>query len=110
MRARPGPRNLITDVPGIKVGNAADDALQSGVTVVLPDVPTVASVDVRGGAPGTRETDLLDPAARNERIDAICLSGGSAFGLSSADGVMRWLKERGRGVPIADIVVPIVPT
>lgn len=107
---RPGPRNLITDVDGILVGNVEDQRLRSGVSVVLCETASVASVDVRGGAPGTRETDLLDPAARNERIDAICLSGGSAFGLSSADGVMRWLKERGRGVPIADIVVPIVPT
>ena len=72
--------------------------------------PSVASVDVRGGAPGTRETDLLDPACRNEHIDAVCLSGGSAFGLSAADGVMRWLKERGRGVAVGDAVVPIVPT
>ena len=71
---------------------------------------SVASVDVRGGAPGTRETDLLDPSCRVDRIDAICLSGGSAFGLSSADGVMRWLRERGRGVAVAGIVVPIVPT
>src|SRR5580693_8137102 len=94
MRARPGPRNLITDVSGIKVGNAADAALQSGVTVVLPDAPTVASVDVRGGAPGTRETDLLDPAARNDRIDAIVLSGGSAFGLDAAAGMMGWLAGR----------------
>ena len=69
----------------------------------------MASVDVRGGAPGTRETDLLDPSCRVDRIDAICLSGGSAFGLSAADGVMRWLRERGRGVAVADVVVPIVP-
>ena len=107
---RPGPRNLITDVDGILVGNVEDQRLRSGVSVVLCETASVASVDVRGGAPGTRETDLLDPAARNERIDAICLSGGSAFGLSSADGVMRWLKERGRGVPVAGAIVPIVPT
>jgi L-aminopeptidase/D-esterase-like protein len=107
---RPGPRNLITDVDGILVGNVEDQRLRSGVSVVLCEAPSVASVDVRGGAPGTRETDLLDPAARNEHIDAICLSGGSAFGLSAADGVMRWLKERGRGVPVAGAVVPIVPT
>jgi L-aminopeptidase/D-esterase-like protein len=105
-----GPRNLITDVDGILVGNVEDQRLRSGVSVVLCETPSVASVDVRGGAPGTRETDLLDPAARNERIDAICLSGGSAFGLSAADGVMRWLRERGRGVPVAGAVVPIVPT
>ena len=77
---------------------------------MLCESPSVASGDVRGGAPGTRETDLLDPASRNEHIDAVCLSGGSAFGLSAADGVMRWLKERGRGVAVADAIVPIVPT
>jgi L-aminopeptidase/D-esterase-like protein len=107
---RPGIRNLITDVDGILVGNAEDQRMRSGVTVVLCDGAAVASVDVRGGAPGTRETDLLDPSCRVDRIDAICLSGGSAFGLSAADGVMRWLKEHHRGVAIADVVVPIVPT
>ena len=107
---RPGSRNLITDVDGILVGNEEDQRLRSGVSVVLCERPSVASVDVRGGAPGTRDTDLLDPSCRVEAIDAICLSGGSAFGLSSADGVMRWLREHGRGVAIADVVVPIVPT
>ena len=107
---RPGSRNLITDVDGILVGNQEDQRLRSGVSVVLCERPSVASVDVRGGAPGTRETDLLDPSCYVDRIDAICLSGGSAFGLSSTDGVMRWLRERGRGLAIADVVVPIVPT
>ena len=107
---RPGSRNLITDVDGILVGNEEDQRLRSGVSVVLCERPSVASVDVRGGAPGTRDTDLLDPSCRVDAIDAICLSGGSAFGLSSADGVMRWLREHGRGIAIADVVVPIVPT
>jgi L-aminopeptidase/D-esterase-like protein len=107
---KPGPRNLITDVDGILVGNAEDHTLRSGVSVVVCETPSVASVDVRGGAPGTRETDLLDPSCTVDRIDAVCLSGGSAFGLSSADGVMRWMKQHGKGVAIADIVVPIVPT
>ena len=107
---RPGARNLITDVDGILVGNAEDHRLRSGVSVIICETPSMASVDVRGGAPGTRETDLLDPMARVDRIDAVCLSGGSAFGLSAADGVMRWMRERGRGVAIADVVVPIVPT
>jgi len=107
---RPGFKNLITDVDGILVGNAEDQRVRSGVTVVLCDGAAVASVDVRGGGPGTRETDLLDPSCRVDRIDAVCLSGGSAFGLSAADGVMRWLKEHHRGVAIADVVVPIVPT
>ena len=105
-----GPRNLITDVDGILVGNAEDHKLRSGVSVIVCETPSVASVDVRGGGPGTRETDLLDPSCRVDRIDAVCLSGGSAFGLSSADGVMRWMRQHGRGVAIADIVVPIVPT
>jgi L-aminopeptidase/D-esterase-like protein len=105
-----GLRNLITDVDGILVGNAEDHKLRSGVSVIVCETPSVASVDVRGGGPGTRETDLLDPSCRVDRIDAVCLSGGSAFGLSSADGVMRWMKQHGKGVAIADIVVPIVPT
>jgi len=107
---RPGPRNLITDVDGILVGNAEDRRLRSGVSVVLCEQPSMASVDVRGGAPGTRETDLLDPSCLVDRIDALCLSGGSAYGLSAADGVMRWLRDHGRGLAIADVVVPIVPT
>jgi L-aminopeptidase/D-esterase-like protein len=106
----PGPRNLITDVDGLLVGNAEDRAVRSGTTVLLLDPPSMAAVDVRGGAPGTRDTDLLDPACRVDRIDAIVLSGGSAFGLSAADGVMRWLRERGRGVAVGDAIVPIVPT
>ncbi len=105
-----GPRNLITDVDGILVGNAEDQRVRSGVTVVLCEDTAMAAVDVRGGAPGTRDTDLLDPMARVDRIDAICLSGGSAYGLSAADGVMRWLRERGRGVTVGEAVVPIVPT
>jgi L-aminopeptidase/D-esterase-like protein len=106
---KPGPLNLITDVDGILVGNAEDKRARSGTTVVLGEKPFVASVDVRGGAPGTRETDLLDPSCRVDRIDAICLSGGSAFGLSSSDGVMRWLTERGRGIAVGAAIVPIVP-
>jgi L-aminopeptidase/D-esterase-like protein len=106
---KPGPRNLITDVDGLLVGNAEDARLRSGVTVVLGDRPFVGAVDVRGGAPGTRETDLLDPSCRVDRVDAICLSGGSAFGLSAPDGVMRWLRERGRGLAVGGVVVPIVP-
>lgn len=107
---KPGPRNLITDVDGLLVGNAEDARLRSGVSVLVGEQPFVASVDVRGGAPGTRDTDLLDPSCRVDRVDAICLSGGSAYGLSAADGVMRWMRERGRGVAVGDAVVPIVPT
>ncbi len=107
---KPGPRNLITDVDGLLVGNAEDHPLRSGVSVVIGERPFVASVDVRGGAPGTRDTDLLDASCRVDRVDAICLSGGSAYGLSSTDGVMRWLRERGRGLAVGGVVVPIVPS
>jgi D-aminopeptidase len=103
------PRNLITDVSGLRVGQASDAKLGSGVTTVVFDAPVVASVDVRGGGPGTRETALLDPAQTVEGIDAIVLSGGSAFGLDSASGVQAWLREQGRGFRIRDAVVPIVP-
>ena len=105
----PGPLNLITDVPGILVGQAQDRAARTGVTVVMPEAPCVAAVDVRGGAPGTRETDLLRPDCLVERIDAICLSGGSAFGLAAADGVAEWLRRQGRGFPVAGQRIPLVP-
>jgi L-aminopeptidase/D-esterase-like protein len=102
-------RNLITDIPGLRVGQAGDAKLGSGTTVVIFDAAVVASVDVRGGGPGTRETALLDPAQTVEDIDAIVLSGGSAFGLDAASGVQAWLREQGRGFRIRDAVVPIVP-
>jgi len=102
-------RNLITDVPGIRVGNAGDAKLGSGVTVVVFEKPVTASVDVRGGGPGTRETALLDPAQTVEGIDAIVLSGGSAFGLDAASGVQAWLREQGRGFQVGEARVPIVP-
>jgi L-aminopeptidase/D-esterase-like protein len=102
-------RNLITDVPGIKIGHATDTRLGSGATAIIFDTPAVASIDVRGGGPGTRETALLDPAQTVEGIDAITLSGGSAFGLDAASGVQAWLKEQGRGFAIRGARVPIVP-
>ena len=105
----PVVRNLITDIPGIRVGHAGDAALASGSTVVVFDKAVVASVDVRGGGPGTRETALLDPAQTVEGIDAVVLSGGSAFGLDAASGVQAYLREQGRGFRIRDAVVPIVP-
>ncbi|MGV0794461.1 P1 family peptidase [Mycolicibacterium sp. XJ1819] len=109
--------NAITDVSGIHVGqhqridaNAAlGSGWASGTTVVLTPPGTVGAVDGRGGAPGTRETDLLDPANSVRHVDAVVLSGGSAFGLAAADGVMTWLEEQGRGVALDDGVVPIVP-
>ena len=102
-------RNLITDVSGVLVGNAHDQRLASGVTAIVFEEPAAAAVDVRGGAAGTRETDLLDPAMLVERIDAITLSGGSAFGLDAAGGVQAWLREQGRGFAIRSARIPIVP-
>jgi len=102
-------RNLITDVPGVAVGHADDARLASGATAIVFAAPAVAAVDVRGGAPGTRETDLLDPGMLVEHIDAIALSGGSAFGLEAAAGVQAWLREQGRGFAVGDARVPIVP-
>src|SRR5258706_15038706 len=90
-------RNLITDVPGLRVGQAEDMALRTGVTVVLPDSPVRTVVDIRGGAPGTRETDALDLSSLGVKADAIVISGGSAFGLDAASGVMAWLSAEGRG-------------
>lgn len=102
-------RNLLTDVPGLKVGHAADEKLASGVTAIVFDAPAVASADVRGGAPGTRDIDLLQPDETVERIDAVVLSGGSAFGLDAMTGTQAWLREQGRGFAIGSAVVPIVP-
>jgi len=102
-------RNLITDIAGVRVGHAGDAKLGSGVTAILFDRSVVASVDVRGGGPGTRETALLEPALTVEGIDAIVLSGGSAFGLDAASGVQAFMREQGRGFRIRDAVVPIVP-
>jgi L-aminopeptidase/D-esterase-like protein len=105
----PGARNLVTDVPGILVGNAADAVVKTGVTVLTAARPFVAAVHVMGGAPGTRETDLLAPENTVEAVDALVLSGGSAFGLDAASGVMAGLRAAGRGFPAAGHLVPIVP-
>ncbi|CAM3197505.1 hypothetical protein BST27_21065 [Mycobacterium intermedium] len=109
--------NSITDIGGIRVGHYhridPDASLGAGwacgTTVVLPPPGTVGAVDCRGGAPGTRETDLLDPANSVRYVDAVLLGGGSAYGLAAADGVMLWLEEQQRGVAMGDGVVPIVP-
>ncbi len=106
---RPGPLNLITDVPGLAIGHADDLALKSGVTVIVPDEPAVASVMVLGGAPGSRDTELLAPDQTVPAVDAIVLSGGSAFGLDAAGGVQARFAEIGRGFSIGKAVVPIVP-
>jgi L-aminopeptidase/D-esterase-like protein len=102
-------KNLLTDIAGVRVGHADDAALASGVTAVLFDAPAVAAIDVRGGGPGTREGALLDVANTVERIDAIALSGGSAFGLEAGGGVQAWLAEQGRGFRIREAVIPIAP-
>ena len=102
-------RNLITDLSGILVGNAQDDALASGVTVALFEEGAVASGVILGGAPANRDTACLEPEAAVERINAIVLSGGSGFGLDAAAGVQAWLRERGIGFSIGRMVVPIVP-
>lgn len=109
-----GERNDITDVAGVAVGHhqRRGRGWLTGTTVVLPPEGTVGGVDVRGGGPGTRETDLLAPINMVDRVDAVCLTGGSAYGLAAADGVMTWLEEHRRGFAVGeepDRVVPIVP-
>ena len=106
---RPGPRNSITDIPGVTVGHASNSVLKSGVTVLTCADRFVVGVHVMGGAPGTRETDLLAPDKLVEKVDALVLSGGSAFGLASADGVMSGLRRAGRGFTVNGRIVPIVP-
>ncbi len=108
----PGPKNLITDVPGIKVGQAEDVRAATGVTVVLPDDRAVAAVDVRGGGPGTRETDALAADCLVDALDAVVLSGGSVYGLDAASGVTGWLGAQGRGYKLGNspLPAPIVPS
>ncbi len=110
---RPGPglRNLITDVAGLRVGQAQDMRVRTGVTVIVPDARAVAACDVRGGAPGTRETDALAPENLVEAVDAVVLSGGSVYGLGAADAVVAWLGARGRGFGLVDGIPksPVVP-
>ena len=112
--ARPGALNLITDVPGIRVGQAADMAVRTGVTVILPDTRAVCAVDVRGGGPGTRETDALATDTLVAEVDAVVLAGGSVYGLAAADGVTAWLGVRRRGygmsTRVGTPVSPIVPS
>lgn len=99
----------ITDVPGLKVGHVEDLVALTGCTVILVEEGAVCGVDVRGSAPGTRETDLLDPINKIDEVHAICLSGGSAFGLDSASGVMQYLEEQEIGIDVGVARVPIVP-
>ncbi len=106
---KPGTRNLITDVPGLLVGNAHDARMKSGVTVLFANRPFTAAVNVMGGAPGTRETDLLAPDRLVQQVDALVLAGGSAFGLDACSGVADGLRAGGRGFAVGDQRVPIVP-
>ncbi|MDF9751065.1 P1 family peptidase [Arthrobacter sp. ES3-54] len=106
-----GATGAITDVAGIRIGHVqkSDGGWLSGVTVILPPPGTVGSVDVRGGGPATHETDSLDPTTLSQTVDAVVLTGGSAFGLAAAGGAMRWCEENGRGFPVPGGLVPIVP-
>lgn len=105
------PMGSITDVPGIRVGHEqkSDDGWLTGVTVVLPPPGTVGSVDVQGGGPATHETDALGPTTMVRHVDAVVLTGGSAYGLAAAAGAQRWCEEQGRGFAVPGGVVPIVP-
>lgn len=105
-----GPKNLITDVPGLRIGHADDAKLASGVTVALFEEPAVASVAVGGGAPAGRDQECLEPDRAVARVDAIVLSGGSGFGLDAASGVQAWCRENGRGLPVRGTIVPITPS
>ena len=108
-KLRPGKLNRITDVDGILVGNAEDVRIRTGTTVILPTLPAVCAVDVRGGAPGTRETEVLAPANLVDSIHGLVLSGGSACGLDAASGVSSWLASQGRGFAVGPARIPIVP-
>jgi L-aminopeptidase/D-esterase-like protein len=102
-------KNLLTDIAGVRVGHAEDAKFASGTTAIIFDAPAVAAIDVRGGGPGTREGALLDLASTLERVDAIALSGGSAFGLDAGGGIQAWLAEQGRGFRVREALIPIVP-
>jgi L-aminopeptidase/D-esterase-like protein len=110
--ARPGALNLITDVAGLSVGNSQDHGVLSGVTVVIPDRPAVAAADIRGGAPGTRDMDALDPVNLVEAVHGVVLAGGSVFGLDAASSVVQWLAERGVGFAFGPqpLPSPVVPS
>lgn len=105
----PGPKNLITDVAGLQVGNAQDADLKTGSTVLIGDAPFTASVHVMGGAPGSRETDLLAPDKSVATVDALVLSGGSAYGLDACSGVVDGLRNAGRGYKVGEAIIPLVP-
>lgn len=109
-RAEPGPSDSITDIEGVGIGSAHNATVRTGVTVIIPDAPVAMGVDVRGGGPGTRDTDALDPTCMVEKVHGLVLSGGSVFGLAAADGVTCALSARGIGLPISPHAVPVVPS
>ena len=109
MTPAPGPLNLITDVAGLAVGHAEAIDQLTGVTVLIPERPAITAIDQRGGAPGTRETDVFTAENSIDVCHAVVFSGGSAFGLDSAAGVQRWLFERGSGFTVGKTHIPIVP-
>ena len=109
MDPAPGNKNLITDIPGIQVGHAEDNKIGTGVTVIIGDKPFSTAVDVRGGGPGTRETDMLSLENSIGRADAIVLSGGSAFGLDACSEVQDLLREDNKGYKVGKAIVPLVP-
>lgn len=104
-----GPGDRLTDIAGLSVGQAVDATARTGVTVILPERAAVMAVDVRGGAPGTRDTDALDPTCLINAFHGCALSGGSVFGLGAADGVAAWLARQGRGLPFGPVPIPVVP-
>ena len=104
-----GPKNLITDVGGLKVGSSVDSSKKTGTTVLLPDNPCTASVAIHGGAPGARDVSMLEPDQTIEKVNALVLSGGSVFGLDSCGGVLQWLLENNTGLKVGNIPVPIAP-
>lgn len=109
-RALAGPTDSLTDIEGLSVGSAHDGIVQTGVTVIIPDDSVAMGVDVRGGGPGTRDTDALNPTCMVEKVHGLVLSGGSVFGLAAADGVTCALSACGIGLPISPHVVPVVPS
>lgn len=108
--AKPGENDSITDIGGLRVGQVACEKTITGVTAIIPDEPVAMGVDVRGGGPGTRDTDALDPTCLVERVHGVVLSGGSVFGLAAADGVIAALSEKGIGLPLGPRTVPVVPS
>ncbi|TNE67089.1 MAG: peptidase S58 family protein [Alphaproteobacteria bacterium] len=108
--AKPGATDSFLDIAGIRVGQAHDANVRTGVTVVVPDSPVAMGVDVRGGGPGTRDTDALDPTCLVDKLHGLVLSGGSVFGLAAADGVVAAMSARGIGMPLGPCTVPVVPS